>query len=55
MLACPVSKNCPEKNLRYVVQSTKELEFFGGVWFDDGAQNKARDYEEDWSNVWARR
>ena len=41
--------------LRYTVQATKELDFFGGTWFDSGATTKAQDYEEDWSNVWARR
>ena len=40
--------------VRYVVQATKELDFFGGQWFDGGAPTKARDYEEDWSGVWAR-
>ena len=41
--------------LRYTVQSTKELEFFGGNWFDSSNTNeKSRDYGEDWSNVWSR-
>lgn len=40
--------------LRYVVQSTKELEFFGEQMFDThtGARSSAVAYEEDWSNVW---
>ena len=40
--------------LRYVVQATKELEFFGGQWFDSGKPVQATNYEEDWSGVWAR-
>ena len=40
--------------LRYVVQATKELEFFGGQWFDSGKPVQAGNYEEDWSGVWAR-
>jgi hypothetical protein len=40
--------------LRYVVQATKELEFFQGSWFDANTVSKSVDYEEDWSNVWAR-
>ena len=40
--------------LRYVVQSTKELDFFGGQWFDSGRTVEASNYEEDWSGVWAR-
>ena len=40
--------------LRYVVQSTKELDFFGGQWFDGGKTVEASNYEEDWSGVWAR-
>jgi hypothetical protein len=40
--------------LRYVVQATKELEFFQGSWFDANTISKSVDYEEDWSNVWAR-
>ena len=40
--------------LRYVVQATKELEFFGGQWFDSGKPVQATNYEEDWSGVWTR-
>lgn len=41
--------------LRYVVQSTKELDFFGGTFFDiqGGKPVQAVDYAEDWSGVWA--
>ena len=38
--------------LRYVVQSTSELDFFGGQFFDDGTTKAATSYEEDWSSVW---
>jgi hypothetical protein len=39
---------------RYAVQATKELDFFGGVFFDQpGAKNVAT-YEDDWTGVWAR-
>ena len=41
--------------LRYLVQATKELDFFGGRFFEQGgAPVRAVDYEEDWSGVWAR-
>lgn len=44
--------------LRYTVQATKELEFFGGGFFDaTGAgtpQRTSVSYEEDWSGVWSR-
>lgn len=43
--------------LRYVVQSTKELDFFGGSFYDlapSGARSTSTDYVEDWSNVWSR-
>lgn len=42
--------------LRYAVQSTKELEFFGGQWFDStsGQPQGSTNYEEDWSGVWQR-
>lgn len=42
--------------LRYADQAEKELDFFGGRFFDQsgGTQQKAVDYEEDWSGVWAR-
>jgi len=41
--------------LRYAVQATKELEFFGGNFFDEPSSGatKARSYEEDWSGVWS--
>jgi hypothetical protein len=39
--------------LRYVVQATKELEFFSGHFFDTGdGGGKSVNYEEDWSQVW---
>ena len=40
--------------LRYIVQATKELDFFGGQFFDDkdAKQNQSQDYTEDWSGVW---
>jgi hypothetical protein len=40
--------------LRYIVQATKELEFFGGVFYadQDAASNVSKDYAEDWSGVW---
>lgn len=38
--------------MRYVVQATKEVEFFGGAFFGQGANEKAVNYEEDWSEVW---
>lgn len=43
--------------LRYAVQATKELDFFGENFFDTpGAGGGAStDYQEDWSGVWARR
>ena len=43
--------------LRYVVQSTKELDFFGGQFFDEspkGGSAQSQDYVEDWSGVWRR-
>jgi hypothetical protein len=43
--------------VRYMVQATKELEFFGGQFFDQSngvAANHGVDYEQDWSGVWAR-
>lgn len=41
--------------LRYVVQATKELDFFGGTFFDvqGGKPVQAQDYAEDWTGVWA--
>ena len=40
--------------LRYVVQSTKELEFFSGQFFDTGQASTVGSYTEDWSGVWRR-
>jgi hypothetical protein len=40
--------------LRYMVQATKELEFFGGKFFEQPGQQSSMDYEQDWSGVWAR-
>lgn len=40
--------------LRYAVQSTKELEFFGGKFFEQpGTVGNSAAYEEDWTGVWA--
>lgn len=40
---------------RYAVQATKELEFFGGQFYDQPGSNKTgTSYEEDWTGVWAR-
>jgi len=40
---------------RYAVQATKELDFFGGQFFEQpGAVRSSVSYEEDWSGVWAR-
>ena len=38
--------------LRYAVQATKELQFFGGGFFDSATTNRSMSYEEDWSGVW---
>lgn len=40
--------------LRYVVQATKELEFFGGDFYGSPSANgnAASSYTDDWSNVW---
>jgi hypothetical protein len=39
--------------LRYIVQATKELDFFGGQFFtESGAQQSSTSYEEDWTGVW---
>ena len=40
--------------LRYAVQSTSELDFFEGQFFDVGSTSKVMDYTEDWSGVWQR-
>jgi hypothetical protein len=38
---------------RYAVQATKELEFFGGQFYDQPGTNKTgTSYEEDWTGVW---
>lgn len=40
---------------RYAVQATKELDFFGGTFFDQpGATKNSVSYEQDWTGVWAR-
>ena len=40
--------------VRYVVQATKELDFFGGNFFDEpnAAPKQSASYTEDWSGVW---
>ena len=40
--------------LRYIVQATKELDFFGGAFFDDkdSKVNASTSYTEDWAGVW---
>lgn len=38
--------------LRYVVQSTKELDFFGGNFFDTHTGSSGS-YEESWEGIWA--
>ena len=38
--------------LRYMVQATKEVDFFGGTFFDAPGGQKTTKYEEDWSGVW---
>lgn len=41
--------------LRYLVQATKELDFFGGQFFEQPGMTKASvSYTEDWSGVWSR-
>ncbi len=39
--------------LRYAVQAVKELDFFNGIFFDNGRDPGVVDYEEDWTGVWA--
>jgi hypothetical protein len=40
---------------RYMVQATKELEFFGSSFFDTpGTARPSLNYEEDWKDVWRR-
>jgi hypothetical protein len=44
--------------MRYMVQATKELDFFGGSWYEESGgpmQAGSVDYVDDWSQVWARR
>lgn len=38
--------------LRYVVQATKELDFFQGHLLDDGKVMESQNYLEDWAGVW---
>jgi len=40
--------------LRYADQAEKELDFFGGRFFDESAHHRqgSVDYEQDWSGVW---
>ena len=41
--------------LRYATQASKELDFFGGQFFDMGSGSGASgDYIDDWSKVWSR-
>jgi hypothetical protein len=43
--------------VRYMVQATKELEYFGGQFFEQPggvAATTGVDYEQDWSGVWKR-
>ena len=41
--------------VRYAVQATKELDFFGGNFFDEPSSTPTRsqNYTEDWSGVWS--
>jgi hypothetical protein len=39
--------------LRYVVQATRELEFFNGSFFDVPGSSTSSDYIQDWEGVWA--
>ncbi len=42
--------------LRYVVQATKELDFFQGQWFNSSGpgsvDGRSEDYSDDWAGVW---
>jgi hypothetical protein len=42
--------------LRYLVQATKELDFFGGRFFEQGSGQRQQsvDYVQDWSEAWGR-
>lgn len=39
--------------LRYAVQATKELDFFGGGFYDEHGRAGSTTYEDDWAGVWA--
>ncbi len=41
--------------LRYAVQATKELQFFGDTFFDVPGNQGSVDYEDDWRDIWSRR
>ena len=38
--------------LRYVVQATKELDFFGGDFYETAGSSYSGSYTDDWSGVW---
>ena len=38
--------------LRYAVQATRELDFFGGTLEVTGSGGPSGDYEQDWSGIW---
>jgi hypothetical protein len=40
--------------LRYAVQGIKELDVFGGKFFEQPGSEISGDYVEDWSKVWVR-
>lgn len=42
--------------LRYAMQAIKEVDFFGGVFYEQsgGGSQVAVDYQEDWSKAWGR-
>ena len=40
--------------LRYVVQATKEVDFFNDEFFDTGKTVQVTSYTDDWSGVWGR-
>ena len=37
---------------RYVVQGTKELDFFNGFLYDTGSTLSSSDYGDDWTGYW---
>lgn len=39
--------------LRYAVQATRELDFFGGTLEQVGGPTRSESYEENWKDVWA--